>query len=172
MEVCLFTNDTTLVKNEVIWYWVELNIHFIIPFIVIVTCNISILAKAISLAINRWRALRRSLTNMEGVQIQKRMLKTVTIRIIVLSLAFCVGVGPIHLYRYEATLQVVQIAKTDDGERRNNDMFPLYIAFTVLMYLNNAINFFLYCVIGAGFRKDLMKLFRKGIRGSFSTGTS
>ena len=86
-------------------------------------------------------------------------MKGVTLRIIILSVTFCLGVGPIHLFGYKETLQEDNTLQAATKEVENSHNFSPYTGFVILIYLNNAANFFIYSLIGRGFRKDLMKLF-------------
>ena len=151
---CVFADDTTL--NDMIWFYTELSLHFAIPFIVIIISNTAMLAKAMVRAYNR----RNSPDNLTDrtTDSDRRMLKNMSVRIVVLSVAFCLGVGPIHLYGYKETLQFEQL-DSDFNSTMKKYSGPLYIPFVILMYLNNGINLYLYCLIGSGFRNDLLKLF-------------
>ena len=163
-KICVFADDTTLIENDMIWFYTELSLHFAIPFIAIVISNTSMFTKAMVRAYHR----RKSPDNLTDrtTDSDRRMLKNMSVRIVVLSVAFCIGVGPIHLYGYKETLQFEQL-DSDINSRTKKYSGSLYIPFVILMYLNNGINLYLYCLIGSGFRNDLLKLFsefRKGVQ--------
>ena len=167
-EICVFADDTTLVENDMIWFYAELSLHFAIPFIVIIISNSTMLMKAVLRAYNR----RKSPGNLTDrtTDCDRRMLKNMSVRIVGLSVAFCLGVGPIHLYGYKETLQFEQLGTDVNFNTMKRHSGSLYIPFVILMYLNNGINFYLYCLIGSGFRNDLLKLFsgfRKSVQELF-----
>ena len=156
MDVCLFKDDSSLVKAEVAWFYAELVIHFGLPFVIIVICNMCILVKAVLLVIKRYRHLtgvRRGQSNDTGI------LRAIPYWAVLLSIAFCTGVGPIHIYGFKETLQSKLPPEAEMDGRENHGVDLVYLTFVILMYLNNAINFLLYCTIGSDFRKDIVKLF-------------
>ena len=155
-DVCLFKDDSSLVKTEVAWFYAELVIHFGLPFVIIVICNMCILVKTVLLVIKRYRHLtgiRRDQSNDTGI------LRAIPYWAVLLSIAFCIGVGPIHIHGYKETLQFKLPPEAEMDGRENHGVDLVYLTFVILMYLNNAINFLLYCTIGSDFRKDIVKLF-------------
>ena len=157
MDVCLFKDDSSLVQAEVAWFYAELITHFGLPFVIIVICNVCILVKTVSLVITRFRYLagiRQGQSNDKGI------MRSIPYRAVLLSIAFCIGVGPIHIYGYKETLQFKLPLEAEMDGRDNHNDDSVYLTFVILMYLNNAINFLLYCAIGSGFRKDIVKLFK------------
>ena len=166
MDVCLFTDDSSLVQAEVAWFYAELVIHFVIPFVIIVICNVCILVKMVLLAVKRLRTFtgkQRCKNNDNGI------LRSIPYRAVLLSIAFCVGVGPIHIYGYKETLQFKLPIEVEMSGQRNDGVDSVYITFVILMYLNNAINFLLYCAVGSGFRKDIVKIFRQKTKSPSTT---
>ena len=156
MDVCIFTDDSILIQAEVAWFYAELAIHFAIPFVIIVISNVCILVKTVMLAFTRFKyfaGIQRVTTK------DNEVLKAIPFRVILLSIAFCIGVGPIHIYGYKETLQFKLPIEAEMDGRRNDGVDSVYMTFDILMYLNNAINFLLYCAIASGFRKDIAKIF-------------
>ncbi|XP_052286339.1 thyrotropin-releasing hormone receptor-like isoform X2 [Dreissena polymorpha] len=128
--------------------FVDLCVLFVFPFIIILICNISILLKVI--CVKRMR--RNTLQERGGQQNSSRqnILKTVTCRIIILSTAFLICNAPLLLFNaldsYESNVSV------DDANVYST-------VFHICMFLNNGVNFLLYCLIGSGFRKDFIGIF-------------
>ena len=158
MDVCLFTDDSSLVKAEVAWFYAELATHFAIPFVIIVICNVCILVKTVMLAFTRFKYLAGK---QKGTTKDSGVLKSIPFRAVLLSIAFCIGVGPIHIYGYKETLQFKLPIEAEVDGRRIDGVDSVYMTFVILLYLNNAINFLLYCAIGSGFRKDIVKIFTR-----------
>ena len=166
IDVCLFTNDSTIVHYEVAWFYFELLSHFLVPFIIIVICNISILTRTVLQAIKRRKNLTENNIRKNDVDI----LKAIPFRVILLSIVFCLGVGPIHFYGNDKDALQFKLpieAQINDMDRKF-DSDSMYTIVVILMYLNNAINFLLYCATGSDFRRDIVQLFRKKIDPSLS----
>lgn len=166
IDVCLFTDDSSLIKAEVAWFYAELIIHFALPFVIIFICNVCILVKTVVLALTHYKYLAGKQL---GTMKDRGILKSIPFRAVLLSIAFCIGVGPIHIYGYKETLQFKQPIEAEMDGRKSNGVDSVYMTFVILMYLNNAINFLLYCAIGSGFRKDIVKIFTCKTKTSSST---
>ena len=93
----------------------------------------------------------------------KKMLKTVTKRIVILSVAFCLCNAPLSIYNI--IVLTPSLMKQLDSTQKMI-LLELRLPFHILLYLNNGINFLLYCFIGSGFRKDLVGIFRPSSRTS------
>lgn len=162
---CIFVDTPAfkLVEDEGTWYYLEGLVHFILPFVIIIVSNISITIKVLGVANSQRRWYQGLRERLRRTAQGKKLLTTVTLRTIVLSVAFCFGVGPIHLCGYKETLQDKKIINnvTHIGGKMDKPP-PEYICFVILMYVNNAVNFLLYCLIGSSFRRDLRKLFPRG----------
>lgn len=156
---------TALIRNYfIVWIILDLCLFFIVPVVVMLICNMSILAKVVLLA-NRRRC------NLQGdgksktatlSKKNKKMLKTVTRRVVILSLTYCICNAPISI------LNAVLISNNADDIIQEADVQSYRIVFNLLMYLNNGVNFLLYCIIGSGFRRDFMGIFKSGSRSSSS----
>ena len=167
MDVCLFTNDSTIVQHEAAWFYFELLSHFLVPFVIIIICNISILTRTVLQAIKRKKHLTENHINRNDIDI----FKAIPFRVILLSIVFCLGVGPIHFYGNDKEALQFKLpveAQMDDVDRKF-DSDSMYTIVVILMYLNNAINFLLYCATGSDFRRDIVQLFRKKVDKQLST---
>ena len=168
IDVCLFTNDSTIVQSEVAWFYFELLSHFVIPFVIIIICNICILVKTVLQAIKRRKLLTENKISKNDIDV----LNAIPFRVILLSVVFCLGVGPIHFYGNdkEALQFTLPIEAQIEGHGNDHDHTDsVYTIVVILLYLNNAINFLLYCVTGSDFRRDIVKLFRQNPNSSLST---
>lgn len=143
------------------WFYVDLCVFFVIPFGIMLVCNVSILAKVGCIATKRRSSLQeRTLKTTKPSSKSKKMLKTVTRRIVILCITYLICNCP---------LVVLNVILTSDNARyiiseENVQYFRL--TFHVLMYVNNGVNFLLYCMIGSGFRKDFIGIFRPSSRTS------
>ena len=154
---CNMLSGSALLKYLNVWLYMDLSLFFIIPFAIIILCNSTILSKVVFLANKRKKSLHAQGQKSRGKPSKaERMLKTVTVRIVVLSVTYCLCTGPISVLN--TLLISPSFTEVVDGEH----VQYLRIPFHLLMYLNNGINFFLYCFIGSGFRKDLIGIFRPG----------
>ena len=59
-KMCIFTDNSVikLVRDEVTWFYIELLVHFIMPFVVIILANCNIVFKVIILIITRRRGFK------------------------------------------------------------------------------------------------------------------
>ncbi|XP_052248385.1 thyrotropin-releasing hormone receptor-like [Dreissena polymorpha] len=122
----------------------DLCMFFVGPFSIIIICNVLILINIIK----RKQAIKDFGSQTTGNRGNQHMLKTVTLRVIILSLTYCLCIAPGQIYwvvnnTLDSSFSVV-----------------LYDVFNILMYLNNGVNFILYCMLGSGFRKDLVEMFK------------
>ena len=153
---CNMLSKSVLLKYLSTWLYMDLSLFFIIPFLLIILCNTSILSKVVVLANKRKKSLHAQGQKPRGKTKAERMLKTVTVRIVILSVTYCLCTGPISI------LNILIISPRFNTLLDGEHVQYLRIPFHLLMYLNNGINFFLYCFIGSGFRKDLVGIFRSG----------
>ena len=163
--ITLMTNTTTwnecnalstsaLKMYMKIWLYMDLSLFFIIPFAVIVICNTAILARVAYLANKRRKTLQARGVKANGKSKADKMLKTVTVRIVVLSITYCLCTAPLSI------LNILLMTSSFSDVIADEHVQYLRIPFHMLMYLNNGCNFYLYCFIGSGFRKDLVGIFR------------
>ena len=106
------------------------------------------------------RTVQTSGRQTAGYSGNKHMIKTVTWRIIILSLTFCFFIAPGAIYM---TLRVTSVVS-----------WYLVVGDTtiIIMFLNNGVNFFLYYMIGSEFRRDLILICKfRSQRGSSVVGT-
>lgn len=157
--VCSPLSESIYRKFLHIWFYVDLCIFFIVPFLVMLICNISILAKVVCLAKKRRSSLHARGQNQTGGK-SKKMLKTVTRRVVILCVTYFVCNSPL------AVLNVIVSSPQADFILDADDVQYYRLAFHILMYLNNGVNFLLYCMIGSGFRKDFIGIFRPSSRTS------
>lgn len=122
-----------------IWPWIDFCLFCIIPFFIILVCNVAIVVRLVYM---KARSASERMTSM-------------TLTLMTVSLAFLVCTLPTALY-----LPLTNLFLNDDPYHLA--VFDLWYAVAdVMMYTNNAINFFLYCIIGTSFRQQLLSPFCK-----------
>ena len=126
-----------------IWGWIDMVFASILPFGIMISSSIAIVAKLY---------IQRHKTASQGNASAKNA--SVTVMLLVVCGVFFVCTLPITIY----------LSKSSDYERMygccysNNVIWPLVNMF---MYLNHAANFFLYCASGPRFRAELLQIFHR-----------
>ncbi len=121
-----------------IFTWIDASAQVILPFIIMVICNVNIIYKVL---------LTKSKTNGKNSK-RLRKIKGMCIMIISVSIIFFVLEMPVLIFlcvmqgKFENTLTI--------------DM--LWTIVNLMMYTNHVINFFSYCMTGTKFRRELLYL--------------
>ena len=126
----------------VIWPWVDLTIYCFLPSAIIITCN-SVMIYTI---MRRQKAMsRRTSTGSETGYIMAAMtviLLTVTVVFILLTVPF--GLYSCSVFYFYTDPRI--------------DWCVFYYISSYLRYVNNSVNFLLYCMSGRSFRNELKQL--------------
>ena len=143
--LCRDTNKESLLYRS--WPWVDLTIYSILPFVTMITCN-SLICRTV---FYRRRALARraSISNNKHHSVHAMTITLLTVTFVFLCLtapfvcyAVSLAVARRKLYR------VVHVR-----------LFHIFASF--LRYINNSVNFPLYCMSGKTFRSELLRLFKR-----------
>ncbi|KAL4232957.1 hypothetical protein ACF0H5_007645 [Mactra antiquata] len=156
---CTARSNSFYGQNISEWFYIDLFFFFFIPFLIMIISNSLILTKVVCLANRRNSSLHARGQNRPMGKNQK-MLKTVTRRIVILSLVYISCNLPLGV------LNVILMSPNADEIINPEYVQTFRINFHILMYLNNGVNFLLYCMIGSGFRKDFIGIFRSSSRTS------
>lgn len=136
---------------EDVWSWIDSSIYSLVPFPIIFTVNIFII-----MHIQKAARMRRTMSSSnpvdDGSKRLTKMLLTLSFTFLLTTLPMC-----IFLIYYNRVL-------ADDNIHHT----PVYqaeikLATTVcqhIMWINHAINFFLYCLVGKKFRQEFLMLLR------------
>ena len=126
-----------------IWPWIDLTIYSLLPFAIMIT-SIIVMLKTIK---QRRRMLCRqgSINSSRG-----RTTQTMTATLLSVIFVFLLLTAPFVIY---ATILKELHGKIDI------DFFLYYYIASYLRYVNNSVNFFLYCLSGQPFRTELKCLF-------------
>lgn len=160
--VCSLLPSALIRGYYFVWLILDLCLFFAVPFIVMLVCNISILTKVVCLAKKRRCSLQAGVRTQTAPSSSKtkKMLRTVTRRVVLLSITFCICNAPISV------LNVILISSQATNILPEEHVETYRVIFNILMFLNNGVNFLLYCMIGSGFRKDFVSIFKSGSRTS------
>ena len=140
------------------WFWIDVCVYSILPFFIILTLNVLII-------VNVRRAGRMGVALSSQVQTDVNLL---TVMLLTLSFTFLLTTAPMSVYIMYRVLYVPE------------PLTPLWVAEITLartlclliMWINHAINFFLYCLAGKKFRQELCTLMHcSGRSGSSWTPT-
>lgn len=130
-----------------IWPWIDLGISSGVPFAVIIVCNSCIVWKVIV----SHRFGKKALTRVN--RIQDRRVSSMTVVLLVLNTVFLVTTAPSRIFLIGSP------AWHEEATPHKEAVLQLFWALVnLLMYMNNAVNFILYCVSGTQFRNELKSL--------------
>ena len=141
-----------------VYFFFDSIVYSIIPFLIMITCNVFIIAKIVKSRVRSKQVIRaktKILTSSHSTsQIVKNtnsMLATekrISIILVGISFSFLILTTPVFI--------IEQL----------NDLYPhdynwdiILACSYMLMYLNHVINFFFYCLTGPKFRNEVKKLF-------------
>ncbi len=123
-----------------VWPWIDFSVFCIIPFTIISVCNIAIIVKL---------CCRKTNTNATSLR-----MSSITTILVLVSLYFLFALIPVEIYA------VLNSRWTNVSNVHSLSQVHLfYVIANILMYSNNAANFFLYCLSGPRFRRKLRTIF-------------
>ncbi len=149
--------------------WVDFNTRFLLPFLIILISNILICYK-----LYEGMKFRQTIAS-DNPESDKT--KSVTILLVVTSIAFFILVTPFQVLFI--MYKMAPFSKKYVTRATANTYIPWAVALG-MHYLNNSINFLLYCLAGRSFRHQMVAAFRstciclkrKGKEGSDGSLTS
>ncbi|CAH1800935.1 unnamed protein product [Owenia fusiformis] len=133
------------------WPWIDAAFASFIPFTILVICNILIVVKLLKAGIRRNKQMNASNSNMNDA------VKSMTIMLVVISLLFICFTAPIVVDIAIFNLNYDQQLTTTLAEDAHDEL--RWAIVNMLVYLNSAMNFFMYCLSGKKFRESLKDLF-------------
>ena len=141
LHTCTVANDELAYQ---IWPWVDLTIYSLLPFTIMTGCSIVI----IKTVYRRRRRLSRqcSVNGNTGSNV-----KTMTTILLTVTFVFLFLTIPFTIYA---------ITRDELYGEVNVDYHLFYAFARILRYVNNSVNFVLYCLSGKPFRVELMHLLR------------
>ena len=153
-QVDCYINPNAQYFQTYIFPWLELSIYSFIPFIFLISGNVCILIKVIN--------ARHDAKLKMNVNQENSTMSTLTSILLTVSFVFIITTLP------RTILSVVYIFRlflynnnlSAQWKARNSLLNSIVIN---ISYINNGINFWLYCISGPRFRKEFMGLFGKKI---------
>lgn len=139
-----------------IYPWIDMCTYFFIPALFISIGEVIIIR-----AIFESRSLRRSMSRRAERTVSSNSVKvkdhtsSVTLMLLTVNAVFVACTTPISVY----LIGMPYWGDTDVGFSRNSSI--AWAVVNMLMYLNHTVNFILYFLSGARFRKKVAKLFRR-----------
>ncbi|XP_069114762.1 probable G-protein coupled receptor 139 [Argopecten irradians] len=141
--------------NEV-WVWVDAGIYSFVPFVILLILNGRIIQK-VCVAKNERKQLitadRNGCSNIRSKHSGTgEVSRKLTMMLLMVSFTFLLTTLPMN---------IILIMTKSWNEQNQQQRADFYLAKTVselLMYLNHTINFFLYCISGRKFRRQILSL--------------
>jgi hypothetical protein len=141
-----------------VYFFFDSIVYSIIPFLIMITCNVFIIAKIVRSRVRSKQVIRaktKMLTSSHSTsQIVKNtnsMLATekrISIILVGISFSFLILTTPVFI-----------IEQLNDLYPHDYNWDVILACSYMLMYLNHVINFFFYCLTGPKFRNEVIKLF-------------
>ena len=146
---CRDTDKESLLYRS--WPWVDLTIYSILPFVIMITCN-TIICRTVFYR-RRAMARRASISNDCHHNVH-----TMTMTLLTVTFVFLCLTAPYVCYAVS-----LSVVRRKFGRVVHVGLFHIIASF--LRYINNSVNFLLYCMSGNTFRSELSRLFkRKNVR--------
>ncbi len=133
-----------------IWPWIDFSFFSLIPFVIILTCNASIIFQLVITRRNRRNNLHASTPS-------NLRINSMTAILLTIAVVFFILTAPISIY---LIMQVAWIPLSVSAHTKAKANMWWAIV-NMLSYTNNAINFLLYCLSGTRFRKEVKLMFCK-----------
>lgn len=156
---CFFENEDYQRFYVSIWPWIDLAKFNAIPFSIILFCNICILS-------NLYKRKQKLNTAVAPQGIKKSKVQSLTITLIALNTTFLISSTPVSIY-----LAFYETFSADSSSYTTARLVLAWAITNLVMFMNNTINFLLYCVGGENFRRECRRLLTrlKGQPGSEAT---
>ena len=142
--------------DEYVWPWINLSVNSLIPFILLLTGNIYIILRIVYIRVQLRKQMddgRSSMaTGRNSAVTAGRKIPSMTAVLLLVSFAFVITTAPYCLFPI-----IQQTHSYDTGERYQLGLTIVEI----FSYVNNAINFWIYCISGTRFRKELFSTFSR-----------
>ncbi|XP_060071610.1 growth hormone secretagogue receptor type 1-like [Ylistrum balloti] len=154
--ICDAGQSFTDLVNDV-WVWVDAGIYSFVPFVILSLLNGRIIQKVCIAKNERTLLLSKERTDIGCNSKMKHssceVNRKLTIMLLMVSFTFLLTTLPMN---------IILIMTKSWNEQNQQQKAAFYLAKTVselLMYLNHTINFFLYCISGRKFRRQIFSLF-------------
>ena len=145
MKVCFYTRSTRYFTRK-IWPWVDIMLLSLIPAIIVFGSNIVIIIQVV-------RAAKKRSEQMSAKGGGKaNATQSLTIMLIAISIVFLFTTTPVSIYFLGLNIWPRNTPK------ENFETEVAYSSLNILYYFNAVLNFFMYCISGARFRRTLIAI--------------
>ena len=142
------------------WPWIDLSIFSLVPFIIILVCNISIVCRLL-LSSHRRRQLQLVPASSSGgsghgtgAACGNSKLTTMTSILLCVSIMFLCTTAPISIF-----LIGQKYWPANPDPQTQERLQSAWVIVNLVSYTNNSLNFVLYCLSGRRFRKEVVSMF-------------
>ena len=156
-------SETFLYFGEYIWPWINLSINSLIPFVLLLTGNIFIICRIVFVQFKlkklQFQTGPRSVRGVRtgSVSGSGRKIPSMTVVLLLVTFVFVFTTAPYCLF------PIIQPLLDDEDQPTSYNTGARHVLgltiIEILSYVNNAINFWLYCISGSRFRKELVATF-------------
>lgn len=145
-----------------VWPWIDAALYSFLPFITIMILNCLIIRQVKKARHSRQQMQSDSLKQPNRRPSHEQSIK-LTIMLLSVSFTFLVSTLPMNTF-------LIVKAFTEDQYLKTSAQYSLITTIAkLLMYLNHAINFFLYCATGQKFRHQVKRILCRRSKSFFST---
>ncbi|XP_052809427.1 delta-type opioid receptor-like isoform X2 [Mya arenaria] len=153
MSICLYIDESIFTPEA--FTALDMTFLFAAPFLIMLINNSIILVKVAG-CVERYCGKSRESNTVRNSPRHQRMLKTITRRVILLCVTYMTCNAPLMILN--------AIGSSTNYDQLSPLFHNLNFMFHILLYLNNSINFLLYCLIGSSFRNDCLKMMSSFMR--------
>jgi hypothetical protein len=141
-NVCADAEDT-LIFMLYVWPWLDLFLNSIGPLVIIVTCNVIIIAM-----LYKMKKLRQGQMQVTTEDESN----SITAMLVGISVMFFFSTTPVSIYFIGVHYW------PQETHAQNFNTFTAYATLNMLYYLSNSTNFLVYCLSGSKFRRALIAI--------------
>ena len=138
---------------SMVWNYIDLCKFSLIPFVILTLSNFCIIYKVVS----NNRKMKRQVVPSTAAATHKKT-SAMSKLLVTLNIVFIVCTAPVCVYLIGEPYWIPK-----DVPRNIQLEDPWWALVNILMYINNASNFILYCLSGSKFRRELQKLFKRRV---------
>ena len=149
--MCVFGLFTRTIWVQ-IYQWFDTCVASAIPFLVLIVMNCAIIV-----ALRRQSQVQAEIADADSAALAKSRERQITGMLLSVSFMFVILTSPLFIFRTYFTF----VSRSSSPKMEAIYHMGHHICHK-LWYTNNAINFYLYCLTGAKFRKGLAKMFKCG----------
>ena len=154
-QICAAIDDKYGFFFHSVWPWVDFSAYCFIPFLVIVIGNCLIIFKVLK---SQRRTTSRHIPSIQmsdNIPAHRtgRKQSSMTAMLMTLNTVFLFTTSPVSIYS-------IGYPYWHTGSQKATALMELWWAIVnMLMYINNSLNFLLYCLSGSMFRKEAKRIF-------------